>query len=46
VHIYHDLGVNPSKNTILQAALASSTLSSITKEEISAAVRELLALQA
>jgi hypothetical protein len=46
VHIYHDLGVNPSKNTVLQAALASSTLSSITKEEISAAVRELLALQA
>jgi hypothetical protein len=46
VHIYHDLGVNPSKNTILQAALASSTLSSITKEEISTAIRELLALQA
>jgi hypothetical protein len=43
VHIYRNLGVNPSKNTCLQAALASSTLSSITKEEISAAVRELLA---
>jgi ADP-heptose:LPS heptosyltransferase len=45
VHIYRDLGVNPSKNTCLQAALASSTLSSITKEEISAAVRELLAIR-
>jgi hypothetical protein len=46
VHIYHDLGVNPSKNTSLQAALASSTLSAITKEEISAAARELLAFRA
>jgi hypothetical protein len=44
VHIYPDLGLNPSKKTSLQAELASSTLSSITKEEISAAVRELLAL--
>jgi hypothetical protein len=46
LHIYHDLGVNPSKNTSLQAALASTTLSSITKEEISAAIRELLTFRA
>ena len=45
-HIYHDLGVNKSRNTSLQEALASSTLSSITKEEISAAARELLAFRA
>jgi Glycosyltransferase family 9 (heptosyltransferase) len=42
VHIYHDLGVSPSKITNLQATMASSPLSSITKEEISAAVQELL----
>jgi ADP-heptose:LPS heptosyltransferase len=46
VHIYHDSGVNPSQNTSLQAALASSTLSSITTGEISAAARELLAFRA
>jgi hypothetical protein len=46
VHIYHDSGVNPSQNTSLQAALASSTLSSITEGEISAAARELLAFPA
>src|SRR5271165_6767793 len=38
VHIYHDLGVSPSKDTNLHAALASSRLASITKEEISSAV--------
>jgi len=42
VHIYHDLGVSTSKDTNLHAALASSRLASITKEEISSAVRELL----
>ena len=44
VHIYPDLGLNPSKETSRQAKLASSTLSSITKEEISTAVRNLLEL--
>jgi glycosyl transferase family 9 (putative heptosyltransferase) len=42
VHIYHDLGAKPSKITSLQPALASSPLMSITKEEISTAVRDLL----